>query len=139
MERTATLRDQLTAGLVAGVTGAIVIEAFLFVMWLRGVPTALVLGLPAWTPGGIVAQVLVSVAWACGYAYLSRSEPQLVRRPAISGAVYGAVVYGVMAMLSVIEGGRPPSAPTTIVMMLGYVVFFGIPVAAIVSRVLRRA
>ncbi len=103
------LRDQLTAGLVAGIAGAIVMEIFLFVMRLRGVPTEPVLGLPASSGGGIVAQVLIAVAWACGYAYLSSSEPQLVRRPLISGAVYGTVAYCVMEMLTIIDRQLPPA------------------------------
>lgn len=134
------LREWLTAGLAAGIVGAIAMAAFLYVMLLRGVPTQPVLGLPAWAGAGLGLQILVGAAWGVGYGYLARSQPQIVRRPVVSGIVFGIVVYAAMQTLVIIDGAyHRPSAPTTIAALCGYVVFYGLPVALIVSRMLRRA
>src|SRR5581483_11363774 len=104
VERSVALREWLTAGLAAGIVGAIAMAAFLYVMLLRGVPTQPVLGLPAWAGAGLGLQILVGAAWGVGYGYLARSQPQIVRRPVVSGIVFGIVVYAAMQTLVIIDG-----------------------------------
>jgi hypothetical protein len=130
----------MTAGFVAGLAGAIVMAAFLYAMTLRGIPTEPVLGTPAWTAAGIGLQLLVGAAWGVGYGYLTGSQPQVLRFPLVSGLAFGIVVYTFMQLLVIIDGGyHRPSAGTTIAGLTGYIVFYGLPVAAITSRMLRRA
>ena len=140
MDRRVALRDQLTAGIAAGIAGAAVMAAFLYANTLHGVPTQAVLGVPAWTAGGIALQFFVGIAWGCGYASLARSQPQLLRRPLISGLVFGIIVYAAMQVLAIMDGGyHRPSAATTIGGLAGYVVCYGLPVGAITARILHRA
>ncbi len=149
------LRDQLKAGLVAGLTAGILIDLFLFAMQLAtGTPpdklagnfvfiAAVVLGPGAYTnpiavPLGIVLHFCVAIGWALGYVYLVRSQPQLVARPWISGAAYGLVVYVFMEIILITAGQYHRVAPGLLfTQMIAHVVFYGIPVAVIASRMLR--
>jgi len=155
VERTVALRDQLKAGLIAGLTAGIVIQLFLIAMQLAwGTPAdklsanfafiaAVLLGPGAFTnpaavPIGIVLHFCVAVGWAVGYVYLVRSQPQLLARPWISGAAYGLVVYVFMEIILITAGQYhrvPPGVFFT--QLVAHVVFYGIPVALIASRMLR--
>lgn len=154
VERTVTLRAQLTAGLVAGLAGGVLIDLFVFVVQLAtGTPAAkladnfvfiaaTVLGpnAPA-NPNavalGIALHFCVAVGWALGYVYLVRSQPQLLARPWVSGASFGLVVYVFMQIVLITAGQYhrvPPSVLGT--QLVAHTVFYGIPVALIVSRLL---
>ncbi len=150
-----TLRDGLTAGLVAGLAGAIFIQLFLAATQLAGgtpagrlldgfVFTASALlgpsaqANPNAIPIGIGLHVLVSIGWALGYVYLIRSQPQLLARPWISGAGFGFVVYVFMSVVLITAGlYHRPSPGGLGIGLTSHIVFFGIPVALIVSRLLR--
>jgi uncharacterized membrane protein YagU involved in acid resistance len=152
---TVALRDQLKAGLVAGLAAGILIDVFLFAMQLAaGTPpdklagnfvfiAAVVLGQGAYTnpaavPLGIVLHFCVAVGWALGYVYLVRSQPQLVTRPWISGAAYGLVVYVFMEIILITAGLYHRVAPGLLfTQIIAHIVFYGIPVALIASRMLR--
>jgi hypothetical protein len=152
---TVALRDQLKAGLVAGIAAGVLIDLFLFVMQLAaGTPAdklagnfvfiaAVLLGPAAYTspiavPLGIVLHFCVAVGWALGYVYLVRSQPQLVSRPWISGAAYGLVVYVFMEIILITAGLYHRVAPGLLfTQMVAHIVFYGIPVAVIASRMLR--
>jgi hypothetical protein len=154
--RTLVLRDQLTAALAAGVVGGILIDLFLIARTLAGGATigqALqmypwiasvlfgpsVLTNPAAPLIGLVMHFCVAIGWALGYVYLIRSQPQLLTRPIVSGFCYGLVVYVFMQIVLITAGQyhRPsPSALATA--LLAHTVFYGIPVALVVSRLLRR-
>jgi uncharacterized membrane protein YagU involved in acid resistance len=157
VERTVTLRDQVTAGLVAGLAGGILIEAFIFAMQLAaGTPpdklagnfvfiASAVLGPGATAsasavPIGIVLHFCVAVGWALGYVYLAREQPHLVGRPWLSGAGYGLTVYVFMQIILITAGQyhRPPPAVLG-TQLVAHMLFYGIPVALIVSRLLRSA
>ena len=149
------LRDQLKAGLVAGVAAGVLIDVFLFATQLAtGTPpdkladnfvfiAAVVLGPGAYTnpiavPLGIVLHFCVAIGWALGYVYLVRSQPQLVARPWISGAAYGLVVYVFMEIILITAGQYHRVAPGLLfTQMIAHVAFYGIPVAVIASRMLR--
>ena len=150
-----TLRDQLKAGLVAGIAAGVLIDLFLFAMQLAaGTPAdklagnfvfiaAVVLGQsayanPAALPLGIVLHFCVAIGWALGYVYLVRSQPQLVARPWISGAAYGIVVYVFMEIILITAGLYHRVAPGLLfTQLVAHVAFYGIPVAVIASRMLR--
>ncbi len=150
-----TLRDQLKAGLVAGVAAGILIDVFLFSMQLvGGTPpdklaanfvfiAAVLLGpgafaSPIAVPLGVVLHFCVAIGWALGYVYLVRSQPQLLVRPWISGAAYGLVVYVFMEIILITAGLYHRVAPGLFfTQLVAHVVFYGIPVAVIASRLLR--
>lgn len=156
MERTITLRDQLRAGLVAGVGGGVLIALFIFAAELAAgmPPSALWLNFAFITatlfgpghqgnaamllPVGVVVHFCVAIGWALGYAYLVRTQPQLVAHPWVSGVGFGIVVY-VFMMIMLIMGGqyhRPPPAVLG-AQLVAHIAFYGIPVALIVARLLR--
>ena len=149
------LRDQLKAGLVAGVAAGVLLDVFLFGMQLAmGTPAdklagnfvfiaAVLLGPGAYTnpvaaPLGVVLHFCVAIGWALGYVYLVRSQPQLIARPWISGAAYGLVVYVFMEIILLTAGLYHRVAPGLFATQLvAAIVFYGIPVAVIASRMLR--
>ena len=149
------LRDQLKAGLVAGLAAGILLDVFLFAMQLAtGTPpdklagnfvfiAAVLLGPsaatnPAAVPLGIVLHFCVAIGWALGFVYLVRSQPQLVTRPWISGAAFGLVVYVFMEIILITAGLYHRVAPGLLTTQLvAHIVFYGIPVAVISSRMLR--
>jgi hypothetical protein len=157
VETTVALRDQLKAGLVAGIAAGILIDVFLFGMQLAaGTPAAklaenfvfiaaVLLGPGAYSnpvavPLGIVLHFCVAIGWALGYVYLVRSQPQLVERPWISGAAYGLVVYVFMEIILITAGlYHRVAAGLLFTQMIAHIVFYGIPVAVIASRMLRSA
>ena len=149
------LRDQLKTGLVAGIAAGVLMDVFLFAMQLaRGTPVdklaenfvfiaAVLLGSGASTspiavPLGVALHFCVAIGWALGYVYLVRSQPQLVSRPWISGAAYGLVVYVFMEIILITAGLYHRVAPGLLFTQLAaHIVFYGIPVAVIASRMLR--
>ncbi len=147
MARTLVLRDQLTAGLSAGLAGGVVIGLFLAVAGLAGgKPVADALAADPWTfgvaspAGGLVLHFFVAVAWALGYVYLVRSQPQLLTRPWLSGFGFGLVVYVFMGVVQIMAVGYHRPSPVGFELSLaGNVVFYGIPVALVAARLLRRA
>ena len=150
-----TLRDQLRAGLIAGVAAGILIDLFLFTMQLAAGTradklaenfvfiAAVLLGPGAYVnpvavPLGIVLHFCVSIGWALGYVYLVRSQPQLLTRPWISGAAFGLMVYIFMQIILLTAGQyHRVAAALFFTQLVAHIVFYGIPVAVIVSRLLR--
>jgi hypothetical protein len=154
----ALLRAQLIAGLAAGLVGAITIDAFLFAVQIAsgGAPAQVVMGTwifvaavvlgptvianPAAPAIGAFMHVCVSVFWALGYVYLIRSQPQLLTRPWISGAGFGLVVYVFMQIVLITaQQYHRPSPSTLAISLIAHIAFFGIPVALVASRMLRRS
>ncbi len=154
MERTVTLRAQLTAGLGAGIAGGILIDAFVFAVQLAsGTPAvkladnfafiaATLLGPSGYAnPNavalGIVLHFCVAISWALGYVYLVRSQPQLLARPWVSGASFGLVVYVFMQFVLITAGQYHRVAPAVLgTQLVAHAVFYGIPVALIVARLI---
>jgi hypothetical protein len=84
---------------------------------------------------GVGLHFLVAIGWAGGYALAARRQPQLVRRPLISGAAFGLIVY--FAMQLVLVGAnlyRIPAPGELDVALLAHLGFYGIPVALITAR-----
>jgi hypothetical protein len=155
VERTVALRDQLKAGLIAGVAAGVLIDVFLFGMQLAGgTPAgklagnfvfiaAVLLGPAAYAspiavPLGIVLHFCVAIGWALGYVYLVRTQPHLIARPWISGAAFGLMVYVFMQIILITAGLYHRGAPGVLfTQLIAHVVFYGMPVAVIVSRLMR--
>ncbi len=155
---TPALRGQLVAGLVAGLAGGIIFDAFLFAVQIAsgGSPAQVVTGTwifvaavllgpaaifnPAAPLIGAALHFGVSIFWALGYVYLVRAQPQLLSRPWISGAGFGLVVYVFMQIVLITAGQYHRPAPAVLgESLVGHLGFYGIPVALVTSRMLRRA
>jgi hypothetical protein len=155
VDGTLTLRGRLAAGIVAGVGAALSIVLFLFMLrWDGAAPppaafftfaAAAMLGPaayanPAAVAIGVALIFVLAIAWALGYVYLVRSQPQLLARPFVSGAVFGLIVY-IFTQIALLTAGmyhRP--APGLLGQeLVALLVFYGIPVALIVSTFARRA
>jgi hypothetical protein len=156
VERSVTLRGEIAVGSLAGIAGGITIDVFLFAVQLPGgTPPARLSALyafiasvllgpsayanPAAVPLGIVLQFCVAVGWALGYVHLARSQRQLLTEPWLSGAAFGVVVYVFMQIVVLTAGQyhRPGSPGELTTQLVAYVVFYGIPVALVASRLLR--
>ena len=91
---------------------------------------------PAYAWLGLLVHFIISIAWAGGYAYLAQAQQFMNRRWVISGLVYGLVVYIFMDIL--LLGARkfvpPTSALALLNVLIAHSVFFGLPVAFVVSR-----
>jgi uncharacterized membrane protein YagU involved in acid resistance len=143
-----------TQALAAGITGAIFLDVYLWLTTILPQHGSLI---AAWqfvasaTIGnvafsstsyaglGLVVHVLVSVAWAGGYAYLAMTRPFMNQRWVISGLVYGIIVYLFMQvlLLGASKFQFPPTPVAFVNVVIAHMVFFGLPVAFVVSRMNR--
>jgi len=132
--------------LVAGLVGAVLIDAFLWLatlaphggsilaMWQFVASTAFgkgALANPAFAWVGLAMHAGVSIGWAGGYAYLAATRPFLSRRWPISGFVYGIVVFLLMQIVLLVDGNftAPSSVSAVATALAAHCFFFGIPVA----------
>lgn len=138
-------------GLVAGVLD--MADALLFFGWYIGAGVlpvfqgvaAGVLGRDAARAGGwntwllgVFLHFVVAFAIAATYFLLSRVLPVMIRRPVISGLIFGVaahfVMQGVVIPFSAI--GRWPTFPlaTTLNGVIGHALLVGLPIALIAAR-----
>jgi len=154
VERTVTLRAGFAAGLVAGLAGGLLIEAFYRgAEWAFKLPAdqlPLVTGYVAKTmlppssrPDFVITlaffvHLAVAAGWGIGYVWASRTSPQLLTRPWLSGAAFGLIVYIVMQVMLLTAGlYHRPDFDVLLVQLAAHIVWFGIPVAVTASRLLR--
>jgi|SRR5580658_925637 hypothetical protein len=134
------LRDRLSVGLVTGLAGGILLALFLSAVQAAG-GSALVStsGLGTWPD--VILLFAVAIGWAVGYVYTAHSRPQLLTQPWISGTVFGVLVYVCRQIALAINGAwHVPAGPSVVAVgLIAHVVFYGIPVALLVSHFLRRA
>jgi uncharacterized membrane protein HdeD (DUF308 family) len=138
-------------GLYGGLAGGVVALAFFWIVgaaWLRDIPVSeiarldasTILGTHAHEPSALVVAVGIAIhfitAAVCGivYALLARRLPGLTRAPvsAISGLVYGAIVWYVLANVVVPLTHAPNIVPMwegLVASMLG----FGFAVSEVVT------
>jgi hypothetical protein len=152
MTRSLVQRDWLIAGVVAGLVSGVTLAAFAAFAEVRaGLPVsntyaflAAAVGGPALSdaPAAVPAGVLVlfagTILWSFGYIYAASKQSQLLSRPLISGAGFGLIVWFVMQ--AVLVGAGHFTAPTIYTFdrdMVAFLVFFGVPVAFVASRMLR--
>lgn len=157
MDKAGSLQQQLVAGLAAGIAGGL-----LFALFMLGEPIAFgkpagdvvggmfggiaatvmgpaAQGNPAATAIGIALHFAVAIFWALGYVYLVRTQPQLVRRPWLSGIAFGLVVYVFMQIILITAGAYHRPGPVALLTnLVAHTLFFGLPVALIVARSLDR-
>ena len=153
-----TLRDQVSAGLVAGIAGGFLIDLFILgVQIIQGAPPGAVIAgtyqfiasallgpsgatNPAAVEIGAALHFCVAIGWALGYVYLVRQQPQLLTRPWVSGAIFGIVVYVFMEIVTLTAGLYHRPKPVELeIALIAHIFFYGIPVALLVSRSLLRA
>lgn len=136
---------------VAGIVGAVVIQLYLvltvivpqqssiaaFWQWIASVAlgkAALTSANYAWL--GLLLHLAVSIGWAGGYAFLAAQRAFLNQRWLVSGLVYGLVVYVFMQLLLLgANSFQFPATPNQFINgIAATTVFFGLPVAFVVSR-----
>ena len=138
-------------GAIAGLVGAVLIDAYLLLTLVVAGHVATVAGFYEYvasgalgkaayaTPGavalGIAVHFVVAIAWGVGYAYVAARTPQVLARPFLSGTVFGILVMVAMQFVEV--AANIYVLPNTVLFFNGiiaHVVFFGFPVAYIVGR-----
>lgn len=152
-------RSAALVAITAGLVGALLIDAYLCLtegLVVRGVTPQLVmqwdasnlLGMAAYRGGwttaafGTLLHVMVSIAWAFGFVAMASRARWLTAHPYLSGTLLGIVAMAVMR--AVIHLGhaviRPfPSVWYFAYILIGHVLFFGIPVALVVTRLSQRS
>jgi hypothetical protein len=131
----------------AGIAGGILLDLFLYFAVLLPQHTGLIamwqfiastaFGKVAFTSTsyawiGLLMHFCVSIAWAAGYGYLAETQPGVNARPAISGLVFGFVVWGVMQLaLYTVQALQLASFSQAILTIIAHTVFFGLPVALV--------
>src|SRR5579872_1754306 len=153
MQRSAARHDvnMIAAGVAAGVTGGVLIDAFLAVVnhmspiaiW-QFVASGLVGGVaftsPSYAVLGFIMHFVISIAWALIYGAAALRAPALVQRPVLSGLLYGVVVMLGMTMLLAIKHLGPAGVPDALTLaknLIGHTVFFGLPVALTIAKGMR--
>ena len=143
-----------TQALAAGIVGAILIDLYLWVaqvapahmpmtgVWQFVASTAFgkaAFANPAFIWIGLLMHVVVSIGWAGGYAYLAATRPFMNERWIISGLVYGIVVLFFMQLILIGSGNFqvPGSGLEFVNLLASHMLFFGVPVAFVVSRMSR--
>ncbi len=146
----------ITQGVTAGIAGGLVFDLYL---WLTTVLPAhgSILAMWQWMASAAIGKVafastsyaslgllfhfIVSIGWAGGYAFLARTRPFMNERWAISGIVYGIIVYTFMQLLLLGTNSFTfPATPNAFVnLVIAHAVFFGLPVAFVVARLDRSA
>lgn len=151
----ATARPNLARAIaVTGLTGAVSVDAYLaltliFVFHratLRGMlqwDASNALGDSAFSGGwntallGTAMHLVVSTIWAAVFIFAALRVPALLRRPILSGTLFGLLVMLVMSYLVVPLGHAqkfPQPPPIFVNQLIAHVVFFGIPVALVAKR-----
>jgi hypothetical protein len=141
----------IASAVVAGITGGVLIDAFLAVVnhmspiaiW-QFVASALVGGVAftstSYAALGFIMHFAISIAWALIYAAAAGPLPALVRRPVLGGLLYGVVVMLGMTMLLALKHVGPAGVPDAVTLtknLVAHTVFFGLPVALTISKGIR--
>ena len=138
------------AGLVAGTTlvGYLALTSLPdhnpmnFFAWIPSVALGAAAGTTtAWAILGILLHYVVSIGWAGGYAYLTTDRTFLNRRWLISGLFFGLMVYMFMDLLliGVSKFTWPPTPLAWLNGIFAVMVFFGAPLALVISRLDKNA
>jgi hypothetical protein len=136
---------------IAGFVGAVTFNCYLWLttvlpvhgsivaMFQRSASVALgpvALTSPSYAWIGALVELIISMAWAGGYAYFAQQRPFVNASWPISGFFYGFVVY--VLQLLVLLGAHAfvfPSTPNALFFdVVARTVFFGIPIAFVVAQ-----
>jgi hypothetical protein len=141
----------IASAVVAGITGGVLIDAFLAVVnhmspiaiW-QFVASALVGGVAytstSYAVLGFIMHFAISIALALIYAAAAGALPALVRKPVLGGLLYGVVVMFGMTMLLALKHVGPAGVPDALTLtksLIAHTVFFGLPVALVISKGIR--
>lgn len=141
----------IVQALVAGISGLIVLDAYLYVTVIRPAHGTLIqmwlwiasvaIGPVALTnasnvPLGVVVDLVAAIGWAGGYAYFAQRQPFVNTRWLISGLMYGLIVYlfTQVLLLGVHAFVWPPTPAAFVNQIVALMLFFGVPVACAVAR-----
>jgi hypothetical protein len=95
-------------------------------------------GLPA-AAIGLVSHFAIAIVFAAIFVFAASQAPVLLKKPLISGLVFGTCVYGVMNAI-VVPLSQAPERPTPAALMIGLGLLahalFGIALAFTASRML---
>lgn len=143
----------ISRGVIAGIIGGILIDGFLYVMTAmpQHLPITVIweyvasaaFGKAAYAnPNsaylGFLMHFVVSMGWGCAFSYVAHSREQIAAHPYLSGIVFGAIVMVIMDVVTMAGGVMPPVTLTgTLVSLVAYCAFFGLPVSLYVSRAVR--
>jgi uncharacterized membrane protein YagU involved in acid resistance len=136
--------------LAAGISGGIVIEVYVYLttilpahgsvinalLWI----TSAAFGKAAFSNAnyawlGLLVHFCVSIGWAGGYSYFAERQPFVNQRWLVSGLAYGFVVYIFMVLIQMgAQVFRVPDAAGLLNSVIAHMLFFGVPVAYVVSR-----
>ena len=140
----------VSSGVLAGIAGGVCFDLFVYlasllpahasILSLWQAFAAAAFGKSAYSAdsyvwAGLVLNLLAAAAWGCGYAYMAQTKPAINKQPAVSGVLFGLVVYVVMQfVLFSVQALKVPDLVSVYVGVIGTTVFFGVPVA-FVARV----
>lgn len=142
------LQPRIMTGVIAGLAGGILIDAYAFAAidvmtgtldvarefqitasGLLG-PSALTNPGAAWI--GVAVHFALSIVWGLGYVYVAAQRPQLTAHPIISGLVYGIVVYLLVLLFNLAANvTNTPEMSTLGNALVAHTLFFGVPIALI--------
>jgi hypothetical protein len=148
-QRTLPLPAVLAPGLIAGLAGAVTINAYVIGVLVFGTHAVTITGFYQYVASGAIGpvayagssgaalgaalQLAIGAAWGVGYAYTAARTPQVLARPLISGIAFGFVVMLAMQLVEVAANiYRLPDTFALANGLIAHTVFFGIPIAYIV-------
>jgi hypothetical protein len=154
--RQATLSTPIIAraGLLGGLAGAILIDAYLLLIYVvlghastlaafyeyvaSGAVGKVAYTDPTYAWLGLGLHLVVSITWGIGFAYIAARTPQVLARPLVSGLVFGGVVLIAMWLVEFAAAiWIFPTASSVEHALVSHMLFFGLPVAYVVARELR--
>lgn len=91
---------------------------------------------------GLLLHFMLSYAWAGVFLLAAMRVPALVRRPLVSGIVFGIVVFLMMRLVVLPLSAFPFAVKfrplASILDLLSHIFFFGVPIALAARRALQR-
>lgn len=145
----------LRAAIIGGLVGGIVLAAFIIpitaarshqtfaaafatlaqVAASAAVGKATAASSPSFIWVGVGVYAVVCMCWAGSYAYVANSRPQILAQPGIWGFLFGFMVWLIMQLILVAAGlFEIPSPDELEIELVGYCIFFGIPLGYTVAR-----
>ena len=155
---TALNRNVIRAGSLGGIAGILILALYGLIVGLvhgRSPASASALtlaygariivgpGTPVDTgSASLVAFVafVVAIGWGIGFAFVARSQPQLIARPITSGIGFGVIIFFFMQLVFVaVNAFVQPGPNNAVIALFGCSVFFGVPVAWTVATLEKRS
>lgn len=155
ISRTNAIRAILWGGLIAGILDGA--DAVVFLANMRGVSTARLfqfiasglLGKSAFLGGwttvavGVACHFVIATGAAAVYYAMTLRWPSLLRRPVLFGPVFGLgaffFMHYVVVPLSRVPRQSAISSGTYVNLVLSHVLFVGLPIALVASRLARQS